>query len=42
VPIALSVADRGYVLENGRIRLEGTSEELAHNPEVRRAYLGVA
>jgi branched-chain amino acid transport system ATP-binding protein len=42
VPLALSVADRGYVLENGRIRLSGTSEELAHNPEVRRAYLGVA
>jgi branched-chain amino acid transport system ATP-binding protein len=42
VPLALSVADRGYVLENGRILLEGTSEELAHNPEVRRAYLGVA
>jgi branched-chain amino acid transport system ATP-binding protein len=42
VPLALSVADRGYVLENGRIRLEGTSAELAENPEVRRAYLGVA
>jgi len=42
VPLALSVADRGYVLENGRIRLSGTSEDLAHNPEVRRAYLGVA
>jgi branched-chain amino acid transport system ATP-binding protein len=42
VPLALSVADRGYVLENGRIRLSGTSEELARNPEVRRAYLGVA
>jgi branched-chain amino acid transport system ATP-binding protein len=42
VPLALSLADRGYVLENGRIRLEGTSEELARNPEVRRAYLGVA
>jgi branched-chain amino acid transport system ATP-binding protein len=42
VPLALSVADRGYVLENGRIRLEGTSDELAHNPEVRRAYLGIA
>lgn len=41
VPLALSVADRAYVLENGRIRLEGSSEELAHNPEVRRAYLGV-
>jgi branched-chain amino acid transport system ATP-binding protein len=42
VPLALSVADRAYVLENGRIRLEGTSHELAENPEVRRAYLGVA
>jgi branched-chain amino acid transport system ATP-binding protein len=42
VPLALSVADRAYVLENGRIRLEGASEELVHNPEVRRAYLGVA
>jgi branched-chain amino acid transport system ATP-binding protein len=42
VPLALSVADRCYVLENGRIGLEGTSEDLAHNPEVRRAYLGVA
>jgi branched-chain amino acid transport system ATP-binding protein len=42
VPLALSIADRGYVLENGRIRLEGTSQELDRNPEVRRAYLGVA
>jgi branched-chain amino acid transport system ATP-binding protein len=41
VPLALSVADRGYVLENGRIRLAGASEELERNPEVRRAYLGV-
>ena len=41
VPLALSVADRGYVLENGRIRLSGTSVELDRNPEVRRAYLGV-
>ncbi len=42
VPLALSVADRAYVLENGRVRMEGTAEELEHNPEVRRAYLGVA
>jgi branched-chain amino acid transport system ATP-binding protein len=42
VPLALSVADRGYVLENGRIRLSGSSEELDRNPEVRRAYLGIA
>jgi branched-chain amino acid transport system ATP-binding protein len=42
VPLALSVADRGYVLENGRIRLQGAAEELERNPEVRRAYLGIA
>lgn len=42
VPLALSLADRGYVLENGRIQLEGTSAELEIDPEVRRAYLGVA
>jgi branched-chain amino acid transport system ATP-binding protein len=42
VPLALSVADRGYVLENGRISLTGTSQELDQNPELRRAYLGVA
>ncbi|MGQ9524840.1 MAG: ABC transporter ATP-binding protein [Armatimonadota bacterium] len=37
---ALSVAQRGYVLETGRVVLEGTAHELARNPEVRRAYLG--
>ena len=42
VPLVLSMTDRGYVLENGRIRLEGASVELEQNPEVRRAYLGVA
>jgi branched-chain amino acid transport system ATP-binding protein len=42
VPLALSLADRGYVLETGRIRLEGASEDLERNSEVRRAYLGVA
>jgi branched-chain amino acid transport system ATP-binding protein len=42
VPLALSVADRCYVLENGRIGLEGPPGELEQNPEVRRAYLGVA
>jgi len=42
VPLALSIADRGYVLENGRIVLEGSPRELDHNPQVRRAYLGVA
>ena len=42
VPLVLGLAGRGYVLENGRIELTGTSEELAENPHVRRAYLGVA
>ncbi|HPY77905.1 MAG TPA: ABC transporter ATP-binding protein, partial [Anaerohalosphaeraceae bacterium] len=37
---ALAVADRAYVLETGQIVVEGTSEELRHNPEVQRAYLG--
>jgi len=37
---ALSIADRGYVMETGRIMLEGTSGELSDNHDVRRAYLG--
>jgi branched-chain amino acid transport system ATP-binding protein len=37
---ALSIADRGYVMETGRIMLEGTSGELTDNHDVRRAYLG--
>ena len=41
VPLALAFSDRGYVLENGFIRLEGTSKELAANTDIRRAYLGV-
>ena len=41
VPLAMAFSDRGYVLENGVIELEGTSEALAKNPEVRRSYLGV-
>ena len=40
--MALSIAARGYVLETGRIALEGRAAELADNPEVRRAYLGEA
>ena len=38
---ALAVADRGYVLETGRVTLTGTGKELLANPEVRKAYLGV-
>ncbi len=37
---ALQIADRGYVLETGRIVLEGTAQDLLGNPEVQRAYLG--
>ena len=38
--MALQFARRGYVLENGNIVLEGSSEKLATDPEVKRAYLG--
>ncbi len=37
---ALAIADRGYVLETGRIVLEGSSEDLLANRDVQRAYLG--
>ncbi|SBS26852.1 High-affinity branched-chain amino acid transport ATP-binding protein LivF [Marinomonas spartinae] len=37
---ALKLADRGYVMVNGEIRLTGTGQELLVNPEVREAYLG--
>ncbi len=37
---ALRISNRGYVLETGRIVLEGTSEELLANRDVQRAYLG--
>ena len=37
---ALKLADRGYVMETGRIILEGTAAELRDDPEVQRAYLG--
>jgi branched-chain amino acid transport system ATP-binding protein len=41
VLLALSVATRGYVLEAGRVVLEGASPDLAGHDEVRRAYLGI-
>jgi branched-chain amino acid transport system ATP-binding protein len=39
--MALQIADRGYVLETGRIVLEGKASELLENPQVRAAYLGL-
>jgi branched-chain amino acid transport system ATP-binding protein len=41
VPAALSVADRGYVLQTGRIVAEGASQTLLASDLVRRAYLGI-
>ncbi len=37
---ALSIADRGYVLQNGRVVLDGAAAELLQNEELKRAYLG--
>jgi len=41
VTAALGIADRGYVLETGRIVLSGSGGDLAQDPRVRAAYLGV-
>jgi branched-chain amino acid transport system ATP-binding protein len=38
--MALSIADRGYVLDTGRVALEGPANDLLHNPVVINAYLG--
>ena len=38
--MALSVADRAYVLETGKITLSGTGAELANSEQVKQAYLG--
>ena len=38
---ALGIADRVYVLENGKITLSGSAESLLNNPEVQKAYLGI-
>ncbi len=39
---SLSVAHRGYVLDNGRISMEGTSNELLNNEDIKRVYFGVS
>ena len=38
---ALRLSNRGYVLENGRIALQGSGEELLHDSSVQKAYLGI-
>ena len=39
--IALEICDRGYLLEDGRIELQGTKQELINNPHVKESYLGI-
>jgi crotonobetainyl-CoA:carnitine CoA-transferase CaiB-like acyl-CoA transferase len=41
VVLALDIADRGYVLENGHIVMSGRAADLRRDPAVRKAYLGV-
>jgi branched-chain amino acid transport system ATP-binding protein len=38
--MALSVANRAYVMETGRISMSGAAEDLLHDDNVRKAYLG--
>jgi branched-chain amino acid transport system ATP-binding protein len=38
---SLSMSDRGYVLEHGRVVMEGAGEDLLENPHIRKAYLGI-
>jgi branched-chain amino acid transport system ATP-binding protein len=38
---ALAIADRGYVMESGRIVLNGAAQQLLHDPQVQQAYMGL-
>ena len=38
--MALSIANRAYVLETGRIIMSGDANELANNEDIKKAYLG--
>jgi len=38
--MALSIADKAYVIETGEIVLQGNAQELMNSPEVKKAYLG--
>ncbi|MBU2550580.1 MAG: ABC transporter ATP-binding protein [Proteobacteria bacterium] len=42
LPMALAVADRHYIIDQGQIRFQGTGRELEDNEEIKTAYLGVA
>ncbi len=42
IPLALGIADYGYVLQTGRIALQGKAAELQHNEQVREIYLGIS
>jgi len=42
VHLALSAADRGYVMDNGSIVRSGSAKDLIDDPAVREAYLGLA
>ncbi|MEB3780094.1 MAG: ABC transporter ATP-binding protein [Desulfurococcales archaeon] len=41
VHLALMIADYAYIMENGRITIQGTAEEVRENPNVKKAYLGL-
>jgi|GEM_PF-1528062 len=41
VPLTLEAIDRGYVIENGKVVLSGSADELKNNPAVKEAYLGI-
>jgi branched-chain amino acid transport system ATP-binding protein len=41
VQLALAVSDEAYVLEHGKVTLQGTARQVREMPEVRRAYLGL-
>ena len=40
--VALAVAHRGYIMEGGKIVIDGSAERLASDPDVREFYLGLA
>jgi branched-chain amino acid transport system ATP-binding protein len=41
-PRTLALAERAYVIENGRVAFDGTGQELLDDPRVREAYLGIS